>query len=483
MTPSVSRFRGSAALVLLWLAAGCGGDSGTTPPGPTVATVTLTSSPVSFATLGRTAQFAAVAKDAGGTPVSVSLTWTSSNNAVATVSSAGLVTAVGNGTATINAGSGSVVSNPGVQVTVQQVASVLVLSPTTIAFGAIAASRQVTATLQDSGGASMAAPLVTWIGAGSGKTSVTSTGIVAALGVTAFPDTVRASVATATGTVANSVLVTVTQVPVTVTVTATSAGPDTLKTTGSTRQYAAAVKDSNANAIAGATVSWSSTVLLAATVGPTTGLATAVADGSTSITATAGTASGSKTLVVRRFAKTLTVTPTVAAIALNAGTQGLTGTAADSSATALPIAWASRNLTIATVNPAAGATTTVTAVGNGSVYIIVTAGTRSDSAQITTSNQLSLPTALSVSVGDDFFRSQRNSTQNPAVDTIAVNGTVTWVWGGLLNHSVESTGSPTFLSSTTKASGNYALQFTAVGTYTYDCAVHGSSMTGTIVVR
>ncbi len=32
-------------------------------------------------------------------------------------------------------------------------------------------------------------------------------------------------------------------------------------------------------------------------------------------------------------------------------------------------------------------------------------------------------------------------------------------------------------------SGTYSFTFTTAGTYTYDCAVHGASMTGTVVVR
>jgi plastocyanin len=88
-----------------------------------------------------------------------------------------------------------------------------------------------------------------------------------------------------------------------------------------------------------------------------------------------------------------------------------------------------------------------------------------------------------VQVGDIFFKSGHNATQNPAVDTIGVGGTVTWTWIGSNLHSVESTGGTGFTSSTTKTSGTYQVTFSAAGTYTYDCAVHGPSMTGTIVVR
>jgi plastocyanin len=88
-----------------------------------------------------------------------------------------------------------------------------------------------------------------------------------------------------------------------------------------------------------------------------------------------------------------------------------------------------------------------------------------------------------VQIGDNFFKSVANNTQNPAVDTIAVGGTVTWTWVGINPHSVESTGVTSFTSSTIKNSGTYAFTFTSAGTYTYDCGVHGLSMTGRVVVR
>ena len=94
-----------------------------------------------------------------------------------------------------------------------------------------------------------------------------------------------------------------------------------------------------------------------------------------------------------------------------------------------------------------------------------------------------IPTTAAVDIGDDFFKSVRNNTQNPAVDTVAVGGKVTWTWGGAINHSVQSTGSPTFTSSVIQGTGTYQFTFNSAGTYRYDCAVHGAIMTGIIVVR
>ena len=97
------------------------------------------------------------------------------------------------------------------------------------------------------------------------------------------------------------------------------------------------------------------------------------------------------------------------------------------------------------------------------------------------------PTTVAVTVGDIFFMSDRNGTSNPAVDTVAVNGTVTWTWAATeaLPHSVQSMGSPGFTSSAvmTGPGNTHAFTFTVAGTYQYDCAVHGPQMTGTIVVQ
>jgi plastocyanin len=95
-------------------------------------------------------------------------------------------------------------------------------------------------------------------------------------------------------------------------------------------------------------------------------------------------------------------------------------------------------------------------------------------------------TPPTTNVGDIFFTSALNGSSNPAVDTVAVNETVTWTWaaGASLPHSIESLGSPSFTSSgiLSGAGNTYQFTFTAPGTYQYDCAVHGALMTGRIVV-
>ena len=91
-----------------------------------------------------------------------------------------------------------------------------------------------------------------------------------------------------------------------------------------------------------------------------------------------------------------------------------------------------------------------------------------------------------VTVGNILFRSAHNGTCNPAVDTVAVGGTVTWTWvnTGATSHSVRFSGTPNLSSGLLTGDGaTHTATFTAAGTYNYDCVVHGSQMTGRVVVQ
>ncbi|HEX4634257.1 MAG TPA: hypothetical protein VH163_10500 [Gemmatimonadales bacterium] len=74
----------------------------------------------------------------------------------------------------------------------------------------------------------------------------------------------------------------------------------------------------------------------------------------------------------------------------------------------------------------------------------------------------------------------------PTSVTIGHGGKVTWTWAsGSILHGVGWLTAPGTLptDSPTQTTGTYAFTFTTPGTYTYDCLVHGASMSGTIIVR
>jgi plastocyanin len=457
----------------------CAGGDGGTPP-VSVASVLITGpvTPPLFQTVGRTAQFTASARDdADAVIADAEITWQSSSGGVASVNSGtGLVTAVANGTTSITAHAGGV-SSPGVMVTVTQVVDTILPTPTSVAFGAIGSTRQLTIAVVDSSDAPVggaAAP--TWARVGSGTVATVSpTGFVTALAV-GNSDTAVATLGSKTARVP----ITVAQLVASVFVTPTP--QDTLKTTGRTKQYAAVARDSQSNDM-GTAITWSSSVPAIVSVDAGTGLATAVSDGSAQVIATADGISGSRTLVVRRYPETFVLGPSSASITTNSGVQVFTGDAKDSVDAVLSINWSSNNAAVLTVSPSAGTQTTATATGNGATHVVMQAGSRRDSALVTVTNQVpAFPTSAAVTVGNFYFRSDRNLTEDPAVDTIGVGGEVTWTWAGGQNHNVTSQGSPSFTSSPTQSAGSYMRIFNSIGTYQYACGLH-PSMTGRVVVR
>lgn len=145
-----------------------------------------------------------------------------------------------------------------------------------------------------------------------------------------------------------------------------------------------------------------------------------------------------------------------------------------------------------TVTDAAGVARVGVMVGGTAGTIQITAGVVGLTATaVFAATATAVPTTASVSVGNTFFRSARNATQNPAVDTIAVGGTVTWTWvTGASNHNIISTGTLTFLnegsSGTTFSAPHSASRILNVaGTYEYHCSIHGTvsaGMRGRIIV-
>jgi plastocyanin len=81
------------------------------------------------------------------------------------------------------------------------------------------------------------------------------------------------------------------------------------------------------------------------------------------------------------------------------------------------------------------------------------------------------------------FTSATNASVNPAVDTIAVGEGIKWVQtsGG---HTVAPIPAGSFTGTNVALTPTgYTFVFTSAGTYHYECGIHGSSMTGTVVVQ
>jgi uncharacterized protein YjdB len=242
---------------------------------------------------GQTSQASAVTRDANGNVLTGrTITWTSSNNAVATVSSNGLVTGVAAGSATITATSETKTGSAGI--TVQAVAPVPVatvsvsLASSTIQSGQ---TSQATAVARDASNNVLTGRVVTWSSSNTAVATVSSSGLVT--GVAAGSATITATSETKTGS-ASITVQTPAPVPVaTVSVTLASSSVQA----GETSQATAVTRDASNNVLTGRVVTWTSSNTAVATVS-SSGLVTAVAAGTATITATSETKIGSASLTV-----------------------------------------------------------------------------------------------------------------------------------------------------------------------------------------
>ena len=276
----------SAQLFTLFLG-NCGGDDTPTAPTPVATSITLSVTSLSLASLGVTSQLSATVKDQNGaTLASATVTWATSDAAVATVSDAGLVASVADGTATITATSGS--ASATASVTVAQAAATLVLSDSILTFSSLADTTQLTATVTDANDEVVDGATVTWATSDAAVATVSDAGLVTVIADGTATITATSGSASATATT------TVSQVASSVTLSADSIS---LTSPGDTTQLAATVKDAGGTTMSGATVTWSISNSSWATVS-STGLVTSVADGTATVTASSGAVNTTAVVVV-----------------------------------------------------------------------------------------------------------------------------------------------------------------------------------------
>ena len=175
----------SAVLAVVALTKGCGdGDSPAAPPTPEPArptTVTVSPATHELTALGATVQLSAEVRDQNARVMAgATVTWTSSASSMATVDASGLVTAAGNGTATITASVGSASGSAVVTVT-QSVASVEVSpSAETIELGS---TLQLTAEAFDESGHAVAEVEFAWETSDATVATVDASGLVTGVAV------------------------------------------------------------------------------------------------------------------------------------------------------------------------------------------------------------------------------------------------------------------------------------------------------------
>ena len=406
-------------------------DSPQEPSGP-VAVESVTVSPQNLELkVGETATLTARIQpsNAQGT-----LSWTSSNTAVASVAN-GTVTAVAAGSATITASAGG--KSASCQVTVKATQTVVEVESVTLDRHELTLkegeTNRLVATVSPSNATDKT---ISWATSNPAIVSVDKEGNVKGVAVG------TATVAASHGNLSDACKITVTASAVPV--TSISLDKTTLALAEQdTYQLTATVKPDNAT---DKTVTWSTANAAIATVSDN-GLVTAVAEGTTTITAKAGDKTATCTVTVsKKIIPVTSVTLNKTSLALTEQeTFQLSATVSPDNATDKTVTWSSSNTAIATVSDnglvtaAAEGTTTITAkAGDKTATCTVTVSKKVIPVTSVTLNKTSLALTeqetfqLSATVSPDNATDKTVtwSSSNTAIATVSSNGLVTAVQEG-----------------------------------------------------
>ena len=388
---------------------------------------------------------------AGRVITGLPVAWQSSNPSVATVTSAGAVSAIAAGSATISAIIGGKVGS--IPVTVARRAAttlaIVPLNPTVIVGG----SSQLIGEVRDQNGVAMPGYPVTWSSATTSVAVVSSAGVVT--GVSPGTSVIRAT----SGALTLTTTVTVNAVAVNRVTVTPSTGQLVM---GNTFTLSATALDAQGNTLPGRVITWTSSAPQVATVSPT-GVVLAVSVGSVVITATSEGKSGGALLNVDPVpsAVVATVGVTLNASQLNVGqaTQAVVQMR-DSSGNAVsgvPVTWASSAPTVASVSSSglvtalSGGTVSITAtaqgvVGGAGLSVAAPSALPVASVDVTT-NPGAIPSGATAtaqvvirdSLGTVLYgRSIGYSSSKPSVATVSASGVVKGVASGYAYISATS---------------------------------------------
>lgn len=280
--------------------------------------------------VGGTTTLTAVTLDASGASLTGrSVTWTSSNTGVASVSGAGTVTALAPGSVTITASSEGRAGTA--QVVVFAPVASVVVTPATLTLLVGATSNLAAATL-DAAGAALSGRAITWTSSNGAVASVSAPGTVIAIA----PGTVTIT-ATSEGR-SGTAQVTVLAPVASVTVTPNAA---TLLPLGTTTLLATP-RDGAGNALVGRTITWaSSNPAIVAVSG--NGVVTAIAPGVASVTATSEGQVGGALITVLAPVTSVTVTGSFRVKVGDTYTYTATARIADGTVVSRPLTWSVTN--------------------------------------------------------------------------------------------------------------------------------------------
>ena len=359
------------------------------PVSSPIAEIVVSPARVTIVALGTTVDFTAEARDASGAVIpGVTFGWSSSATGVATIGQGtGTATAVAEGSTTITASAGgaSGTATLDVDLTGGVIASIVV-TPASATLTGVGDTQAFSAAASDAAGDPVIGAAFAWASSVPAVATIdgaTGTATAAGEGTT----TISAAADGATGTASLTVdLGGGGSSVISVVVTPSSV---TLASLGATQQYSAQAFDAGGQPISGVTFAWTSGDGGVATIDASTGVATAIGEGTTTITAAAGGVTGSATLTVDLGGgggsgiASIVVSPPSATLSALGATQQYTAQAFDAGGqpvSGVTLVWTSGDGTVATIDASSGL---ATATGEGTTTITAAAGGVTGSATLT----------------------------------------------------------------------------------------------------
>ncbi len=411
-----------AALIvsLLFIAACSSVSEPEPPPPPPVLTSIEVSPPVPSIAPGTTLQFRADGRYSNNAKNNVTslATWTSSNTAIATVDTHGLVSAVSStsGTATIIASYGGLSGST--VLTSSDLASIAVAPANQVIAKGTTVQFSATGTLDNAVTQNISA-YVTWGSSNTGIADISNSGLATA-GTTTGTATIFATFSSITGS---------TQLTSADVASIAVTPPDTSIALGTTQQYTAtgtltAVGSPTQDLTTHAT--WTSSLPSVAMIS-NTGLATSQGTGTTFITATYLVTSNTATLTVTPASLlSITLTPVNPSI-VNGKTQQFTATGAFSDGSHQDITsssvWISSKTEVATISNATGSIGLAASVGVGTTTITATSGSKSGSTTLTVTPAM-LESILVTPISATVSLNNQGNTQQFTATGILTDGSL-----------------------------------------------------------
>jgi len=332
---------------------------------------------------GQSARAFATPKDSSGAPLTDRpVTWSTSSASIASVNDSGMVSAVAPGTAVVSAVSEGVTAEASMDVMAPPPPSPAPVATISVSLSAssiqIGQTANATATLYDANGNTLSGRVVAWTSSNVSVATVQANGTV--LAIAAGSATIRA---TSEGKTNSANLSVSAAAPVPVATVSVSPASASLQV-GGTTPLSATTRDGGGNILNGRAIAWSSSNPLVSTVSGS-GLVTAIAAGSATITALSETKIGTSLITVTASSPppvaTVSVSPSSASLEVGSTTP-LSAVTRDGSGAVLNgrvIAWSSSNPLISIVSGAG----VVTAIAPGTATITALSETKVGTSLIT----------------------------------------------------------------------------------------------------